>query len=258
MHRLPMRAPARKAVASARSVSFLSALRSLYATPEWALYTEVRSSTGCCETLRIADALAVCMWGGAWRIHGFELKASRADWLRELRHPEKAAPIKLFCASWFLVVMAPWKRTVMSLTELPDRWGLLEIGTGGASIVSPAAEREAEEPTGSFLRSLLRAAAREPEDLDTDGAGAPRVLVTRPHLSRTHVGLVCGHVAPRPLAKVMPHSLPCVACLEGRPTDRAYIEAALADATEEEQRAYAELISGRGVLLAGEQRSSAA
>src|SRR4051794_27338452 len=108
----------------------LRSLHRLYAAPEWALLTEVRNATGVHEVLRVADAIAVQLWGGTWRVHGFELKTSRADWLRELRHPEKCGPLKAFCSAWYLVTPAPWKRVVMSLTELPDRWGLIEIGTG--------------------------------------------------------------------------------------------------------------------------------
>lgn len=256
MPRLSVRAPARKA--PPRAPSFLSSLRSLYAAPEWALFTEVRSSTGSTEILRTADAIAVHLWGGdRWRLHGFEAKASRADWLRELKHPEKSGPLKLFCAAWYLVVAAPWKNIVLHLRELPDRWGLIEVGTGGASIITAALERDAEEPTPGFLRALLRAADRGAEDLTgEDVYDVPRVLITRPALSRQHVGLACGHVAPRPLSKIMPRSAPCFGCKDGRASDRAYLEAALEEATEEDLRDYAEMIDRRRAPRSGLRRSA--
>jgi hypothetical protein len=235
MNRLSGRAPARKG-------DPCSGLHHLYPPPEWALFTEVRSSTGDVDVLRTADAIAVRMWGGGWHLVGFEAKTSRTDWLRELRRPEKSGPLKLFCSAWYLVVPAPWKHVVLGPTELPDRWGLIEVGTGGASVVAAAAEREAEQPTPGLLRALLRASTRPRESLED---AAPRVLITRPRLSREHVGLACGHVAPRPLAKVLPRAVPCHGCQDGRASDRAFIEAALEDATVEDLRDYASIIGRR-------------
>jgi hypothetical protein len=58
------------------------------------------------------------------------------------------------------------------------------------------------------------------------------VAVTRPYLSKTRVGLACGH-AVTSLAKVKPDRLPCEGCLWGWPTDMEIVEAAIADATPE-------------------------
>jgi hypothetical protein len=228
--------------ADARKLDPCPGLRRLYSAPEWSLHTQVRTSTGDVEVLRTADAIAVRMWGDGWHLHGFEAKVSRADWLHELRRPEKAGPLKLFCSSWWLVVPAPWKHVVLALSELPDRWGLIEVGTGAPCVVVKAAERQAEEPTPGFLRALLRASSREDDALEED---APRVLVNRPHLSRSHVGLACGHVAPRPGDKVLPRALPCWACAEGLPSDREMVEAAIDDASEDELRALAARIEAR-------------
>lgn len=237
MTRLSKRATARKADPCA-------GLRALYSSPEWALCTQVRTSTGAVDVLRTADAIAVRLWGDGWCIHGFEAKTSRADWLRELRRPEKSGPLKLFCSAWYLVVPAPWKHVVLSLTELPDRWGLIEVGTGAPHVVLKATERAAEEPSPGFVRALLRAATRA-DEVAPDVDDAPRVLITRPGLSRQHVGLACGHVAPRPLAKVMPRTVPCHGCADGRAADRAFIEAALEEASEEDLRDYGALIGRR-------------
>src|SRR5262249_23190049 len=64
--------------------------RRLYPGPSWAFLTEVRNRVGPAadDALRVADAVAVNLWDGWWWMHGFELKTSRADWRRELRHPE--------------------------------------------------------------------------------------------------------------------------------------------------------------------------
>lgn len=255
MARLPTRAPARKSGASAPAFSLRSALDPLYPAPEWGVFTDVRSSTGVPDVLRIADAIAVQLLpSSGWRIHGFEVKRSRSDWLRELRTPEQSGPLKLFCACWYLVVPAPWKRVLLGVSELPDLWGLIEIGTGGATVVAAATERRAraEEPTSGFVLALLRAAAQgggdvAGEDLAHD---APHVVVTRPRLSRDQVGLACGHVAVKPLSKIMPRTLPCFSCKDGRASDRAFIEAAIEEATDEDLADYAHIIERRRSLRA--------
>ena len=137
-------------------------VRRIYGPPEWALFSEVRSATGCPDVLRVADAIAVNLWPsrGRWSAVGFECKETRPDWLAELRDPEKTGPFKLFCSAWYVVVPCPWKSVLLSLRELPERWGLIEIGTGRPRIVQLAEEREAEEPDLGFVRALLRAATR--------------------------------------------------------------------------------------------------
>ncbi len=215
-------------------------LAALYAPPAWALFTEVRSATGPHDVLRIADAIAVdTLERPRWRIHGFELKRDRKDWVREREDPAKSAPLRLFCAAWYLVTPAPWKRVVLSLRELPARWGLIEIGTGGAQVVQPAPERDAEEPSAPFLQALLRAAARSAEDrraaLRSAEDRVPQVEITRPGLSRERVGLACGHTAARPLAKALPRAAPCWSCADGQPTDRELVEAAIRDASEDDR-----------------------
>jgi hypothetical protein len=238
--------PRAKPLGRGRSVPpSLSALRRIYEPAEWSLLEQVRSSTATTETLRTADAIAVRLWGGEWNVHGFEAKASRSDWLSERRRPEKSGPLKLFCSAWFLVVAAPWTNILLALTELPDGWGLIETGTGGASLIAKANERRAEEPSPGFMRALLRAAQRAAGDVGGHQLAAPRVVITRPHLSGRTVGLACGHVAPRPGDKVMPPTTFCFACLEGRRPDRAVVEEMIAEATEEDLAIYLQQIACR-------------
>ena len=243
-------APRAKSLASPReeAANVVSKLSKLYRDPEWTLLTEVRTTTGCPEGLRSADALAINLWpssGTSLVLHGVEVKLNRSDWLRERKQPEKSGPFKVFCAAWYLVVPMPWKRVVMSTSELPDRWGLIEVGTGAPSIVVQAEEREAEDPTPGFMRALLRAASRAAALREDPDADAPLQPVTRPTLSRHHIGLGCGHVAPRPLAKVMPPRVPCLSCLADHPTDRELVLAALEDAGAEDLRHIATALEGR-------------
>lgn len=220
-------------------------LRAIYSPDQgWALYTEIRSSTGGpSEGLRIADAVAVSLWPSmGLEVRGFELKESRADWLRELRAPQKAREVGRFCSRWSLVVPAPWKKIVLSLEELPEGWGLIEVGTGEPLVVRDSEERAAVDPTPAFLQSLLRAGARG--STSTTG-GAPEVRISRPHLSRHHVGLACGHIAPTPLAKKMPDRTRCWSCAEGRPPDVEIARAVIAEADPSTLRLFVTDIEGR-------------
>jgi hypothetical protein len=75
----------------------------------------------------------------------------------------------------------------------------------------------------------------------TSWAGeGPIVAVTRPYLSKTRVGLACGH-AVTSLAKVKQEPLACEGCL--RPTDLEMVEAAIAEVTPEVRERLAALLT---------------
>jgi hypothetical protein len=244
--------PETLATSSARShaAHILSKLQlDLYPRADFALLTEVRNGTGMSfDVVRYADALAIHLTQprDGWWIEGFELKLSRADFLRELRRPEKSGPLKLFCRAWWLVVVGPWKNILLSLDELPAGWGLIEIGTGGARIVRPAAVREAEQPLPGFLKALFRKAIEQRGDVEGEVAGAPLQPINR-ILDRWQVGLQCGHVALRPLTKGQPGRVPCEACRDGLPGDEKIVMAAIETASEEElDRIEAKIAERRG------------
>jgi hypothetical protein len=226
--------------------AILAGLRRHYPAPEWALLTEVRTATGDTEGLRIADVIAVSLWPSRGsRIHGIEIKLSRGDFLRERARPAKSAPFRALCSAWYLATPAPWKRLLLSRSELPDGWGLLEVGTGDPVVVVEAPERPRAELTPDFVLALLRAATRASEIVQL-APGVPVHAITRPHLARDLVGLACGHAAPRPLAKTMPSRVPCFGCAEGRPTDREIVLAAIEDASADDLGAFAEALTARG------------
>ena len=144
----------------------------------------------------------------------------------------------------YLVVPAPWKRIVLTLHELPEGWGLIEVSGSTAAIVLASAEREeVEEPTPGFVAAMLRAALQRPE-VALPGSTAPMVAVTRPALSHSHAGLACGHKVPR-LWKVPPRSAPCWACAEGQPVDLEIVQAVIDDATPVELARLERAIAGR-------------
>lgn len=98
-------------------------LRARYRAPEWCLLPQVRNSTGYTRRTRTADAIAMNTYPSrGLAIHGFEFKASRYDWLSELKNPGKAEDIAIMCDYWWVVA----DKKVVADGELPHGWGLLE------------------------------------------------------------------------------------------------------------------------------------
>jgi hypothetical protein len=75
------------------------------------------------EQGRRTDALVVNLYTAKPRIVGIEFKASRADWLTELRSPAKADAWIPHCDEWWLA--APEGIVDLDSNELPAGWGLL-------------------------------------------------------------------------------------------------------------------------------------
>jgi hypothetical protein len=102
----------------------LDRLEKRYSRPHWIFLRELRNDTGF-QSTRACDALAVGMYHSRGQsLVGFEKKVSRADWLRELREPEKAEAIARFCDQWYVVIS---DKEIVNLDELPSTWGLLLI-----------------------------------------------------------------------------------------------------------------------------------
>jgi hypothetical protein len=80
---------------------------------------------------RRADAIAVGMWRTSGRlIHGFEVKVSRSDWLRELKDTRKADPFLERCDAWWLVAPVD----IIKIEEVPAAWGWLAPTKGGVAL----------------------------------------------------------------------------------------------------------------------------
>lgn len=128
-------------------------LRERYAAPAWAFLEEVRNGTGYGRTVRTADALAMSLYPSAGlHLHGFEIKVSRADWLRELKAPDKADEISRYCNFWWIV--AP--PDVVQVAELPPKWGLMLAGKKlRVEVAAPALEPQ--PPSLPMLAAIMRA-----------------------------------------------------------------------------------------------------
>lgn len=138
-----------------------AALRTRFCAPEWALLFNVGDATGAGQR-RWADAVAMNLYPSrGLEIHGFEVKASRSDWLRELKQPGKSAPVQRFCDRWWIV--AP--PGTVAAGELPPTWGLYDA-KGGRIIQAVAAPKLDVQPiTREFVAAMLRRASEADESV---------------------------------------------------------------------------------------------
>jgi hypothetical protein len=114
---------------SAITTGLLEGLRNHFVKPDdpdpgAVCLTEVTSPNG----TRRADLVHIGLWSsrGAGRIDVCEVKASRADWLRELKQPAKAEAWWPHSSTYSLVV--PHESLVRD-GELPPGWGLMVPGS---------------------------------------------------------------------------------------------------------------------------------
>ncbi|WP_155754587.1 hypothetical protein [Burkholderia stagnalis] len=139
-----------------------AALRARFGAPEWALFFEVGDATGTRQN-RWADAVAMNLYPSrGTEVHGFEIKVSRSDWLRELKSPAKSAPVQRYCDRWW--VIAP--DGVIVEGELPPTWGRYEVQPSGKlRQVVAAPKLETELIDRAFVAAMLRRASAMDEDL---------------------------------------------------------------------------------------------
>lgn len=124
--------------------------------------TQVASSTGGANN--IADVMILGAWHSSGNeLDGFEVKVSRADWLNEVKSPNKSTPSKQYCDHWWLVIA---DESMVKEGELPDDWGMMVADRGILKIVKKAPKLKPIPLSKDFVASLLRTDARENIPLD--------------------------------------------------------------------------------------------
>lgn len=136
------------------------ALRARFCAPEWALFFEVGDATGSNQR-RWADAVAINLYPSrGLEINGFEVKVSRSDFTKELKNPEKSAPVQQYCDRWWIVT----PEGIVKDGELPPTWGHYIIGSNGKLRQAVAAPKL--QPVGvtrEFVAAMLRRASSADE-----------------------------------------------------------------------------------------------
>lgn len=123
---------------------------------EYALLPQVRDSTGS-NAQRTADAIALSLWPSrGLHLHGFEIKVSRGDFIKEIKTPEKAECISKYCHFWWIVV----PDGLVSKEEMPVNWGLIYAipEKKDVKIVKKAELLTPVDPSMSFWAAVLRRA----------------------------------------------------------------------------------------------------
>lgn len=129
-------------------------LRAKYSAGEYVLLTEVPNATGGGKE-RICDAMAFGCWRKTgFHVHGFEIKVSRTDWLKELQDRSKSAIFERHCHFWWIVA----SKGIVKKEELPASWGLLETRGEGLTVTSAAELRTAEQMPFDMLSAIVRKA----------------------------------------------------------------------------------------------------
>jgi hypothetical protein len=145
-----------------RTAEVNAALRARFCAPEWALFFEVADATGA-QHRRWADAVAMNLYPSrGLEIQGFEVKVSRSDWTKELKSPDKSAPVQQYCDRWWIVTPPG----IVKEGELPPTWGHYEVSEGGKIRQLVAAPKLESIPvTRAFVAAIMRRAGGTDDEL---------------------------------------------------------------------------------------------
>lgn len=157
----PKRGPEAAALARLTEADMLDLLTRRYSAEygngsRYVCARHVRSHAGF-EARRTADFIAVDTWPSHLALHGHEVKVSRADWLTELRQPEKAKEFTPYMHYWWLVVS---DASYVREGELPAGWGLMAVQGSVLRVVRQAPRQNPALLTTTRLAALLRAVAK--------------------------------------------------------------------------------------------------
>lgn len=145
-------------------------LAARYCAPEYAFIPQVRNATGYSSTVRTADGIAMGLWPSrGMEVHGFEVKVDRADFLHEIKQPDKAEEIGRFCDKWWIAVA---DEKIVKEGEMPPGWGLLAPRGSKLVMVRDALKRECQPLDRTFVAAVLRSigskiVTNEHEELQT-------------------------------------------------------------------------------------------
>ena len=127
--------------------------------------TQIRAATGFMDE-NTADAMVFGDWPSTGNVlHGFEVKISRADWLNEVRNPNKNNSVKGYCNHWWLVIA---DENMVKPDELPDDWGMM-VWQGRDKRLKVVKKAPALNPNplpNHFVASLIRHNDKESISID--------------------------------------------------------------------------------------------
>lgn len=140
------------------------AISTVHSAPDWACFPNVANGTGG-NIRRRADAIAMSLWPSRGLIlRGFEIKTSRQDLKHEIKNPEKAETIADYCDEWYLATPKGLVKDVD--LEVPQAWGLMEVGDNGKLKTAKKAVPTTAKPISRvMLAAILRASRKEIDNI---------------------------------------------------------------------------------------------
>ena len=137
-----------------------------YGGPDTLIAFEVADGTGAAST-RWADAVAMHLWPSKnYLVEGFEIKVSRADWLKELKDQNKCEAVKQYCDKWWLVAPAD----IVDENEIPADWGWLKATEKSLRIGKQAPLLKHVDIDRGFMASFTRKINEKYNDYDFKSA----------------------------------------------------------------------------------------
>lgn len=138
-----------------KNIDVYTLLRKRYPENAYALMEEVSNKSGFSRS-RSADYLIMSLWPSrGLSLHGIELKASRTDWLRELKNPAKADDIFNFCDRFWLLTT---DEAIANIEEIPETWGWMTIKGKRIFVKKEAPALKPKPITRHFLGAMLKRA----------------------------------------------------------------------------------------------------
>ncbi len=154
-------------MSSMNEATIIDLLRVKHSPPEWLFVDHVKNAAGF-GARRQLDALAFNTFGSrGYAFVGYEVKCTRADFLRELKDPEKSEAVGQFCDRFSIVAAHP---LVAAPEEMPLGWGLYVVNSKGSGLLTkkrPEAREQVMPIDRPFLAAIVRRLQKQDrEDFD--------------------------------------------------------------------------------------------
>lgn len=126
------------------STNLYGVVKGRHPPPKWASFTELRGGTGSGGYReKFIDVLAILLWEvGTVQVIAYEIKASRADFLREIKDPPKRQYAERISTDAYFAAPSG----LLAPSEVPEPWGLIEVQRGGRSVIRRACTQRKIEP----------------------------------------------------------------------------------------------------------------
>lgn len=148
---------------SCQTMQITELLARRHPPPEWAHWEELRLGTGYGRGREQRwDFAALNLWPSKGHsLVVYEIKVTRADFLRELSNPGKrAAAEKAASECWFAMPCG-----LAKVDEIPEGWGLIQLTKGGLKKKKAAQQKQRPPLDENLILSIARRDSDEPTPL---------------------------------------------------------------------------------------------